>query len=194
MHLASRTRGLPRPPFHQYPAAFPGPFPFPARGVTLPTVPVPDSQPPGVTPVGPVGISTFSGSGHHFRGTPGLQAETEAGIMYYYNVVTGESTYDKPAGFKGEAHQVSVQPTPVSMVDLPGTDWQLVSTSDGRKYYYNNATRQATIGSMNALHGNLLCNSSCSVNAAAHSTILLAMDNPAIHSKSGQHCGIKSRS
>ncbi|KAI5445056.1 hypothetical protein KIW84_013349 [Lathyrus oleraceus] len=104
MHLASRTRGLPRPPFHQYPAAFPGPFPFPARGVTLPTVPVPDSQPPGVTPVGPVGISTLSASGHHFRGTPGLQAE-------------------------------------------------LVSTSDGRKYYYNNATRQATIESMNALHG-----------------------------------------
>ncbi|CAL5212602.1 unnamed protein product [Lathyrus oleraceus] len=166
--------GIPRPPFHQYPAAFPGPFPFPARGVTLPTVPVPDSQPPGVTPVGPVGISTFSASGHHFRGTPGLQAEvisehaddkklnaimtqsedaandqldawtahkTEAGIVYYYNVVTGESTYDKPAGFKGEAHQVSVQPTPVSMVDLPGTDWQLVSTSDGKKYYYNKRTK-----------------------------------------------------
>lgn len=28
--------------------------------------------------------------------------KTEAGIVYYYNAVTGESTYDKPAGFKGE--------------------------------------------------------------------------------------------
>lgn len=28
--------------------------------------------------------------------------KTEAGIIYYYNAVTGESTYDKPAGFKGE--------------------------------------------------------------------------------------------
>lgn len=28
--------------------------------------------------------------------------KTEAGIVYYYNVVTGESTYNKPAGFKGE--------------------------------------------------------------------------------------------
>lgn len=28
--------------------------------------------------------------------------KTEAGIIYYYNAMTGESTYDKPAGFIGE--------------------------------------------------------------------------------------------
>lgn len=28
--------------------------------------------------------------------------KTEAGVVYYYNAVTGESTYDKPPGFKGE--------------------------------------------------------------------------------------------
>jgi len=28
--------------------------------------------------------------------------KTEAGIVYYYNALTGQSTYDKPAGFKGE--------------------------------------------------------------------------------------------
>lgn len=28
--------------------------------------------------------------------------KTEADIVYYYNALTGESTYDKPAGFKGE--------------------------------------------------------------------------------------------
>lgn len=28
--------------------------------------------------------------------------KTEAGIIYYYNALTGESTYDKPAGFMGE--------------------------------------------------------------------------------------------
>lgn len=65
--------GVHRPPFLQYPAAFPGPFPFPARGVTLPAVPVPDSQPPGVTPVGAAGISAFSVSSHQLRGTSGLQ-------------------------------------------------------------------------------------------------------------------------
>ncbi|KAK2381434.1 pre-mRNA-processing protein 40C [Trifolium repens] len=167
--------GALRPPFNQYPAAFPGPFPFPARGVALPAVPVPDSQPPGVTPVGAASISAPSAPGHLLRGTSGVQTEvvsahtddkhklntivtqnedaandqldawtahkSEAGIVYYYNALTGKSTYDKPPGFKAEAHQVSVQPTPVSVVDLPGTDWQLVSTSDGKKYYYNNRTK-----------------------------------------------------
>lgn len=28
--------------------------------------------------------------------------KTETGIVYYYNALTGESTYNKPAGFKGE--------------------------------------------------------------------------------------------
>nr|XP_007131664.1 hypothetical protein PHAVU_011G031500g [Phaseolus vulgaris]ESW03658.1 hypothetical protein PHAVU_011G031500g [Phaseolus vulgaris] len=168
--------GVFRPPYLQYPAPFPGPFPFPARGVTLPAVPIPDSQPRGVTPVSG-GSSTFSpASSNQLRGTTALQTEvisgpaddkkklnaviapnedtsnndqleawtahkTEAGIIYYYNAMTGESTYDKPAGFIGESHQVSAQPTPVSMTDLPGTDWLLVSTSDGKKYYYNNRTK-----------------------------------------------------
>lgn len=28
--------------------------------------------------------------------------KTEAGVVYYYNALTGESTYVKPLGFKGE--------------------------------------------------------------------------------------------
>lgn len=69
--------GVLRPPFLQYPhpAGFPGPFPFPARGVHLPAVPVPDSQPPGVTPVGAVGTFASSTSIHQPRGTGGLQTE-----------------------------------------------------------------------------------------------------------------------
>ena len=157
--------GVLRPPFLQYPPAFPGPFPFPARGVTLPAVPVPDSQPPGVTPVSATGATSApSASSHQLRGATGLQTEvvsghagmhtailplhscisslmcfellafvvhvvvddkkksnatqnedaaddqldawtahkTEARVVYYYNALTGESTYDKPAGFKGE--------------------------------------------------------------------------------------------
>ena len=30
--------------------------------------------------------------------------KTDTGIVYYYNALTGESTYEKPAGFKGEVH------------------------------------------------------------------------------------------
>lgn len=67
--------------------------------------------------------------------------KTEAGVVYYYNALTGESTYDKPPSFKGETEKVSVQPVPVSMVNLPGTEWVLVSTTDGKKYYYNNKTK-----------------------------------------------------
>ncbi|KAF7827442.1 pre-mRNA-processing protein 40C isoform X1 [Senna tora] len=169
--------GISRPPFLPYSSAVPVPFPFPAHGVTLPAVPVPDSQPPGVTPVGATGSTSVSASAisHHQRGTTGLPMEvisghtddrkkmnatatqnqdalndqldawtahkTEADIVYYYNALTGESTYDKPAGFKAEPDKVSVQPTPASMVNLPGTDWVLVTTSDGKKYYYNNRTK-----------------------------------------------------
>lgn len=30
---------------------------------------------------------------------------TESGIVYYYNALTRESTYEKPSGFKGEVLQ-----------------------------------------------------------------------------------------
>lgn len=33
--------------------------------------------------------------------------KTDTGVVYYYNALTGESTYEKPAGFKGEV-QVDV--------------------------------------------------------------------------------------
>ena len=32
---------------------------------------------------------------------------SETGILYYYNAVTGQSTYHKPAGFKGEVHALT---------------------------------------------------------------------------------------
>jgi transcription elongation regulator 1 len=68
---------IPRsPPFLPYPAAFPGPFPLPARGMPLPSVPLPDSQPPGVTPVGfATATSASSAPGHLFSGTLGMQTE-----------------------------------------------------------------------------------------------------------------------
>ncbi|KAL4394748.1 hypothetical protein HN51_022644 [Arachis hypogaea] len=168
--------GILRPPFLQYPAAFPGPFPYPVRGVNPPAVTLPDSQPPGVTPVNATAATSApSASDNQLRQGTDLQTDlisgpaddkksnvtqnvgaanekldawtahkTETGVVYYYNALTGESTYDKPVGFKGEPHQIAVQPTPVSMVDIPGTDWMLVSTSDGKKYYYNKQTKTSS--------------------------------------------------
>ncbi|XP_059308905.1 pre-mRNA-processing protein 40C isoform X1 [Lycium ferocissimum] len=66
---------------------------------------------------------------------------TETGAIYYYNSLTGESTYEKPVGFRGEPGKVAAQPTPVSWEKLAGTDWALVATNDGQKYYYNTKTK-----------------------------------------------------
>ncbi|KAK4388033.1 Pre-processing protein 40C [Sesamum angolense] len=67
---------------------------------------------------------------------------TETGNVYYYNALTGESTYEKPSGFKGESDKATVRPTPISWEKLTGTDWTLVSTNDGKRYYYNTTTQE----------------------------------------------------
>lgn len=69
--------GFPRPPFLPYPAAFPGPFPLPAHVMPLPSVPLPDSQPPGVIPVGNTAAisSPSAASGHQLAGSSGIQIE-----------------------------------------------------------------------------------------------------------------------
>lgn len=169
-------RGMSRQPFLSYPAAFPGSFPPPGHGMPYPSVSLPDSQPPGVVPVGHSYAIPMSSSAsvHQLPGAPGMQTElpppgidnhnhlhhsgtrdnaavsepshawtahkTDTGVFYYYNAVTGVSTYEKPPGFK-EPEKVPVQPTPVSMENLAGTDWVLITTNDGKKYYYNNKTK-----------------------------------------------------
>ncbi|KAH7516632.1 hypothetical protein FEM48_Zijuj10G0155600 [Ziziphus jujuba var. spinosa] len=154
--------GMPRQPVVPYSAAFPGPLPLMAHGMHLPSVPVPDPQPPGVTPVensgsipvsstasslqlvGPSGMHTLvhkSGDrtkvndvGVQDRAAINEQLDawtahkTDTGVVYYYNALTGESTYAKPADFKGEPDKVSVQPIPVSIVAVKEryvSSWQI---------------------------------------------------------------------
>ncbi|KAM0009657.1 putative WW domain-containing protein [Helianthus debilis subsp. tardiflorus] len=66
---------------------------------------------------------------------------TETGTIYYYNAVAGQSTYQKPIGFKGEPDKVFAQPTPISWEKCAGTDWSMVTTNDGKRYYYNAKTK-----------------------------------------------------
>ncbi|CAI0431887.1 unnamed protein product [Linum tenue] len=67
--------------------------------------------------------------------------KTDTGIMYYYNALSRLSTYEKSPGFKSEPERVVGQPLPVSMENLAGIHWALVTRNDGKKYYYNNITK-----------------------------------------------------
>ncbi|CAN4090396.1 unnamed protein product [Withania somnifera] len=160
-----------RPPFRSYPAGFSVPFTLSASGVPHSSVSMPDTRPPGVASVAaPPGVPITASQSTHASGLqpdlpPGVDRKrvndadtnqgastseqpetwtahrTEAGAIYYYNSLTGESTYEKPAGFRGEPGKVAAQPTPVSWEKLAGTDWALVATNDGQKYYYNTKTK-----------------------------------------------------
>ncbi|CAA0808371.1 Pre-mRNA-processing protein 40C [Striga hermonthica] len=146
-----QNNGLARPPFSPY-AARSGPYSMPSCGVSYP-----DIQPPGVgvsPPISAVGVPAADGQpvGSGQAELPsGIDAKeqqdawtahrTETSTVYYYNAVTGKSTYEKPPGFKLESDRATLQTTPVSWEKLTGTDWTLVTTNDGKKYYYNSTTQ-----------------------------------------------------
>ncbi|KAK1304643.1 Pre-mRNA-processing protein 40C [Acorus calamus] len=173
----NQVSGFQRPQFLPYPGAVPSPFPVPlygGHGGPLPSMPIPEPQPPGVSSVvqppensSAIAASTQPAGFKAQSPPPGIDYAKEAkeiisksdeiskkvdadawtahksetGAVYYYNAVTGESTYQKPSSFIGEADKVTVQPTPVSWEKLAGTDWVLVATNDGKKYYYNSKSK-----------------------------------------------------
>ncbi|KAI4302110.1 hypothetical protein MLD38_037896 [Melastoma candidum] len=162
--------GLSRPTVLHYPAAFSVPFPVPLRGMPPVSMAAPNPQPPG-TCVGISSVYSGNGSqsssnlsvdtevhpsvsddGRHVhdlttKNGNGIEQsdtwtshKTENGIIYYYNSSTGESTYEKPSGFKGESND-TLKPSPISMEKVAGTDWEIITMNDGKKYYYNNKTK-----------------------------------------------------
>ena len=59
--------------------------------------------------------------------------------VYYHNPSTGESSWQKPEGFQGDAGSAGAAPVPISSQQIPNTGWSEVTCSDGRKYYYHAA-------------------------------------------------------
>nr|XP_043607929.1 pre-mRNA-processing protein 40C [Erigeron canadensis] len=151
--------GFPRPQLLPYPPAFPSSFPLAAQppgtsvgasAVTSISHAVSDSVPsevPHDLPPGTDDSKHMNAVGAKDESVPAEQLHawsahrSETGIIYYYNAVTGQSTYQKPTGFMGEPDKVYVQPTPVSWEKCAGTDWSLVTTNDGKRYYYNAKTK-----------------------------------------------------
>uniref|UniRef100_A0A7N1A2Y7 Pre-mRNA-processing protein 40C n=1 Tax=Kalanchoe fedtschenkoi TaxID=63787 RepID=A0A7N1A2Y7_KALFE len=165
----SHSSALPRPQYLPYPSNPPAPFPgIPHPSVPFSATQPPRLN-PAVHPSGPpmssstLGLEVRSDSGMMLDLPPGTDGDkivsdikkttadtelsnawtshkTEAGVTYYYNALSGESTYERPPGLK-ELSMVTSQPTPTSWVKVAGTDWVSVTTSDGKNYYYNSNTK-----------------------------------------------------
>ncbi|XP_073276275.1 pre-mRNA-processing protein 40C isoform X2 [Primulina huaijiensis] len=168
---SQQISGPVRSPFSPYADGIPGPFPIPNRAMTPLFDVQPPGVFPLVSSIGGPTSSVASGghsviasvqselppgtdnskhagndrTDHESSGKEHLDAWathwTETGTKYYYNALTGESTYEKPNGFKGESDKATVQSIPVSWEKLAGTDWTLVTTNNGKKYYYNSTTK-----------------------------------------------------
>ncbi|PSC72075.1 pre-mRNA-processing 40C isoform X1 [Micractinium conductrix] len=63
--------------------------------------------------------------------------------VYYYNQLTGESSWEKPEGFKGDV-AVSKDPVPVSSERIAGTEWLEVLCDDGKRYWHNPKSEETT--------------------------------------------------
>jgi transcription elongation regulator 1 len=65
------------------------------------------------------------------------------GQVYYHNTMTGESSWERPEGFAGEATAVAEgPPVPVAQASVAGTEWYEVKCQDGRRYYFNHSTQE----------------------------------------------------
>ncbi|GAB4818752.1 hypothetical protein N2152v2_005798 [Parachlorella kessleri] len=70
--------------------------------------------------------------------------KSDSGAVYYYNTVTGESSWEKPDGFIGDADKASSNPVPVSSEKVKGTEWLEVVCDDGKKYYYHSKSGETS--------------------------------------------------
>ena len=63
--------------------------------------------------------------------------------VYYYNTVTGDSSWSAPEDLAGGAPTGSGggASVPISTTAVKGTSWSEILCSDGKTYYHNSATQ-----------------------------------------------------
>lgn len=63
--------------------------------------------------------------------------------VYYYNTVTGDSSWSAPEDVAGGAPTGSGggASVPISTTAVKGTSWSEILCSDGKTYYHNSATQ-----------------------------------------------------
>ncbi|WRX16612.1 WW domain - like 2 [Theobroma cacao] len=170
--------GFPRPPFVPYPTIYPGPFPSASSGMPHPAPSSdsqpPGVSPLATSPFAPSiaipanqssvasGIQTgFPPQGIDNRNV-GTRVEaavneqsdiwtahkTDTGIVYYYNALTGESTYEKPAGFKGEEQSGHWSPQVMAknITTTAKPSWQIPSeVAELRKKQDNDVSKEHAV-------------------------------------------------
>ncbi|XP_041835116.1 WW domain-binding protein 4 [Melanotaenia boesemani] len=70
-----------------------------------------------------------------------VEGLTDDGNTYFYNTITGESQWDKPAGFQGESSASAQSEQPESS---SGSVWMEAVSPDGFTYYYNTETGESS--------------------------------------------------
>jgi hypothetical protein len=81
--------------------------------------------------------------------TPASAAVPAMPQVYYYNTVTGDSSWSAPEDYAGGAPTGSVggASVPISTTAVKGTSWSEILCSDGKTYYHNAATQVRVVAS-----------------------------------------------
>ncbi|GAX14447.1 pre-mRNA-processing factor 40 [Fistulifera solaris] len=131
----------PRPPLIPPPPPLPQAYPTPSQSnPVFPTIPPPLTGyilQPSIPPVHPPVHTSTNTVNNNNNTSVWSEFTSPAGVKYYYNSVTKESTYEKPAGFVSPQLR-STAPQPAT---TNASEWkEYTDNATGKKYYSDGVT------------------------------------------------------